>query len=131
MNRAAPTAGTRRPAGARPARREHTVASRLGQWNSVVTSYYLLTGATAERFEIVKWFYIEVDDDTGFDAAADIIARAMTNVHPAVAGQAGDEGLAPVPQDLLDDIATVLGVDRWDAPKVPAAGNWGAPKGQA
>ena len=47
MNRAAPTAGTRRPAGARPARREHTVASRLGQWNSVVTSYYLLTGATA------------------------------------------------------------------------------------
>ena len=47
MNRAAPTAGTRRPAGARPARREHTAASRLGQWNSVVTSYYLLTGATA------------------------------------------------------------------------------------
>jgi DNA segregation ATPase FtsK/SpoIIIE, S-DNA-T family len=45
----------------------------------------------------------------------------MTNVHPAVAGQAGDEDLAPVPQDLLDDIATVLGVDRWDAPKVPAA----------
>ena len=47
MNRAAPTAGTRRPAGARPVRREHTAASRLGQWNSVVTSYYLLTGATA------------------------------------------------------------------------------------
>ena len=44
----------------------------------------ILTGATAERFEIVKWFYIEVDDDTGFDAAADIIARAMSLVHPAV-----------------------------------------------
>ncbi|MGV8965453.1 MAG: putative lipid II flippase FtsW [Cellulomonas sp.] len=41
------TAGTRRPAGARTPRREHTAASRLGQWNSVVTSYYVLTGATA------------------------------------------------------------------------------------
>ena len=28
---------------------------------------------------------------------------------------------APVVRDLLDDIATVLGVDRWDAEKVPAA----------
>ena len=48
----------------------------------------ILTGATAERFEIVKWYYIEVDDDTGYDAATDIIARAMTNLHPAIADPA-------------------------------------------
>ena len=28
---------------------------------------------------------------------------------------------APVVRDLLDDIATVLGADRWNAEKVPAA----------
>jgi S-DNA-T family DNA segregation ATPase FtsK/SpoIIIE len=81
----------------------------------------ILTGATAERFEIVKWFYIEVDDDTGFDAAADIIARAMANLHPAIAGPAGGPDEPLVVRDLLDDIATVLAADRWDAPKVPAA----------
>ena len=37
----------------------------------------ILTGATVERFEIVKWFYIEVDDDTGYDAATDVITRAV------------------------------------------------------
>ena len=66
--------------------------------------------------------YIEADDDTGFDAAADIIARALANVHPAVAGPAAGQGEpAPVVRDLLDDIAAVLDVDRWDAEKVPAA----------
>jgi S-DNA-T family DNA segregation ATPase FtsK/SpoIIIE len=70
----------------------------------------------------VKWFYIEADDDTGYDAAADIIARAMANLHPAVAGPVGGhEQQAPLVQDLLDDIATVLGVDRWHTEKVPAA----------
>jgi hypothetical protein len=29
----------------------------------------IVTGATPERFEIVKWFYIEADDDTDYDAA--------------------------------------------------------------
>jgi hypothetical protein len=38
----------------------------------------IVTGATPERFDIVKWFYIEADDDTDYDAAADVIARAMT-----------------------------------------------------
>jgi DNA segregation ATPase FtsK/SpoIIIE, S-DNA-T family len=95
-------------------------ATELRMGKDVGTS--ILTGATPERFEIVKWFYIEADDDTGFDAAADIIARAMANLHPAIAGSAdGRESLAPVVRDLLDDIATVLCVGRWDAEKVPAA----------
>ena len=66
-------------------------ATELRMGKDVGTS--ILTGATAERFEIVKWFYIEVDDDTGYDAAADIIARTMLNLHPAITGppDAGEE----------------------------------------
>jgi DNA segregation ATPase FtsK/SpoIIIE, S-DNA-T family len=95
-------------------------ATELRMGKDVGTS--ILTGATAERFEIVKWFYIEADGDTGYDAAADIITRAMTNLHPAVAAPAGgQEEPAPVVRDLLDDIATVLGAGRWAAEKVPAA----------
>ena len=47
----------------------------------------------------------------------------MANLHPAIAGPAtGDQDEpAPVVRDLLDDIATVLGADRWNAEKVPAA----------
>ena len=63
-------------------------ATELRMGKDVGTS--ILTGATAERFEIVKWFYIEADDDTGFDAAADIIARAMADLHHVVPTQHGD-----------------------------------------
>jgi DNA segregation ATPase FtsK/SpoIIIE, S-DNA-T family len=95
-------------------------ATELRMGKDVGTS--ILTGATAERFEIVKWFYIEADDDTGYDAAADIIARAVANLHPAVAGPAdGQDEPAQLMRDLLDDIATVLGADRWNTEKVPAA----------
>jgi hypothetical protein len=98
-------------------------ATELRMGKDVGTS--ILTGATAERFEIVKWFYIEADDDTGYDAAADIIARAMENLHPAIGGpivhDQPDPAAAAVTRDLLDDIAAVLDVARRDAPKVPAA----------
>ena len=50
-------------------------ATELRPGKDVGTS--IVTGATPERFEIVKWFYIEADDDTGYDAATDVIARAM------------------------------------------------------
>jgi S-DNA-T family DNA segregation ATPase FtsK/SpoIIIE len=83
----------------------------------------ILTGATDERFEIVKWFYLEVDDDTGYDAATDIITRAMDNLHPAVTvdSDPDPEEPAEVGRDLLDDIATVIGVHQWSTEKVPAA----------
>jgi S-DNA-T family DNA segregation ATPase FtsK/SpoIIIE len=70
----------------------------------------VLTGATAERFEIVKWHFIEVDDDTGFDAATDVIARAMTKVHPAVpvGGTTGAPAVQPAEVDHLADIADAL-----------------------
>ena len=32
---------------------------------------------TRKQFELLRWYFVEVDDDTGFDAAADVIARAV------------------------------------------------------
>ena len=93
-------------------------ATELRMGKDIGTS--ILTGATVERFEIVKWFYIEADDDTGYDAAADIIARAMNVRHPAVVEPVRPADI-PAGRDLLDDIATVLDAGRWDAEKVPAA----------
>ncbi|MCO1657364.1 cell division protein FtsK [Pseudonocardia humida] len=102
-------------------------ATELRMGKDVGTS--VLTGATDERFEIVKWFYIEVDDDTGYDAAADIIARAMSAVHPAVKAQTGAAEQDDESRDLLDDLGSVLGNERVPAADVPAllrdlAPNW-------
>jgi S-DNA-T family DNA segregation ATPase FtsK/SpoIIIE len=95
-------------------------ATELRMGKDVGTS--ILTGATAERFEIVKWFYIEVDDDTGFDAATDIIARAMTAIHPTIpANREISDGVANVvPRDLLDDLDQVLGAEKIGSADVPA-----------
>src|SRR6187551_358586 len=57
-------------------------ATELRPGKDVGTS--VVTGATTERFELMKWFFIEVDDDRGYDAAADIIERSLARVHPAV-----------------------------------------------
>jgi DNA segregation ATPase FtsK/SpoIIIE, S-DNA-T family len=98
-------------------------ATELRMGKDVGTS--ILTGATEERFEIVKWFYIEADDDTGYDAATDIITRAMANLHPAITSATDRGQVDPTDivdrRDLLDDIAAAIHADRWDAPKVPAA----------
>ena len=60
----------------------------------------IVTGATPERFEIVKWFYIQVDDDTGYDAAADVITRAVAYLDqrtPISELDAGSEPSGPRP----------------------------------
>jgi S-DNA-T family DNA segregation ATPase FtsK/SpoIIIE len=106
-------------------------ATELRMGKDVGTS--VLTGATDERFEIVKWFYIEVDDDTGYDAAADIIARAMNALHPAVETLSGTQDEAADPKeerDLLADLDAVLGHERVPAADIPAllrdlAPSWG------
>jgi S-DNA-T family DNA segregation ATPase FtsK/SpoIIIE len=52
----------------------------------------LLTGATSERFEIVRWYYIPADDDAGWDAATDVIARTVgVEAEPADARPERDE----------------------------------------
>ena len=93
-------------------------ATELRPGKDVGTS--IVTGATPERFEIVKWFYIEADDDTGYDAATDIITRALAyldSVTPIAAIAA-----EPTPQvrDLLTDLVTVLGDERVPVADVPA-----------
>jgi S-DNA-T family DNA segregation ATPase FtsK/SpoIIIE len=98
-------------------------ATELRPGKDVGTS--LLTGATDERFEIVKWFYIEADDDTGYDAAAEVIERAMAYLDERTARaeiEAGTDEVDAVSErrDLLDDIATVLGNERVPAADVPA-----------
>jgi S-DNA-T family DNA segregation ATPase FtsK/SpoIIIE len=76
----------------------------------------VVTGVSDELFEIVRTFFIEVNDDTGWDAATDIIDRAMAQLARGTA-VSGDR---PLPQletarDLLDDLDQVL-----DADPVPA-----------
>lgn len=67
----------------------------------------LAVGVTVEVFELVKTFFIAVDDDSGRDDAAPVIERVM----------AGSDRLAvsaPAPvehRDLLSDLAAVLDGD--------------------
>jgi S-DNA-T family DNA segregation ATPase FtsK/SpoIIIE len=82
----------------------------------------LATGVSDELFEIVRTFFIEVNDDTGWDAAADIIDRAMTNL-AAGTPTAGDRPVAPVDtsRDLLDDLDEVLATESVPAGQVIGA----------
>lgn len=77
------------------------------------------TGTTEETFELLKWFYIEARED-GFDAAEDVIKRAMTTVHPAVSVGSPRQAIEAEQRDLLEDVADVLGGERVPAADVPA-----------
>ncbi|QRP46962.1 hypothetical protein [Amycolatopsis sp. FDAARGOS 1241] len=41
------------------------------------------TGMTDELFEIVRTFFVEVDDDRGWDQATEVIERAMAQLKPS------------------------------------------------
>jgi len=82
------------------------------------------------QFELLRWYFVEVDDDTGYDAAAEVIARSMADIKPGTL----TAGTVPVPaieaRDLLDDLDQVLGSDRVRLADVPAllrdlAPTWG------
>ena len=82
----------------------------------------LITGVSDEVFEILKWYFIEVNDDTGYDAAKDVIARAMRNLDPATPVR--DTAAPPPPaveRDLLADILQVLGSAEFQTPAVVAS----------
>jgi DNA segregation ATPase FtsK/SpoIIIE, S-DNA-T family len=79
------------------------------------------TGVSEELFEIVRTFFVEVDDDAGFDAATEVIARAMGTVASGVAIDAAPS--APqieAPRNLLEDLDEVLGNDLVPAADMPA-----------
>ena len=71
----------------------------------------LITGVSDAQFELLKWYFVEVDDDTGFDAAAEVIARAVANVRPGTAVDSVPVA-AIESRDLLDDLGQVVGGDR-------------------
>lgn len=65
-------------------------------------------GISDEQFELLRWYFIVVNDDTGFDAAKDVIARAVRAVDP----QTRVDGSVPVAaietHDLLEDLDEIL-----------------------
>jgi len=68
----------------------------------------LITGVSDSQFEVLKWFFIEVDDDTGYDAARDVIGRAMATVK-AGTPVGGSVPVAEVEhRDLLADLVAVV-----------------------
>lgn len=70
----------------------------------------LITGVSDQPFEIMRWYYIEVNDDTGFDAATDVIARAVDNVADGTrTASTARPAQPPASRDLLEDLLTVLG----------------------
>ncbi len=71
----------------------------------------LITGVSDAQFELLRWYFVEVDDDTGYDAAADVIARAVSNVRPGTAIDSMPVA-AIAARDLLDDLDEVIGDDR-------------------
>jgi DNA segregation ATPase FtsK/SpoIIIE, S-DNA-T family len=90
----------------------------------------IITGVSDAQFELLRWYFVEVDDDSGYDAAAEVIARAVAKVAPGTPTSA----TVPVPaieaRDLLDDVDQVLGDERVRLADVPAllrdvAPTWG------
>ncbi|HYQ66161.1 MotA/TolQ/ExbB proton channel family protein [Actinophytocola sp.] len=80
------------------------------------------TGLTEELYEIVRTFFIEVNDDTGYDAATEIIDRAMDLLDPATPLAGRRPVLAiETSRDLLEDLDDVLDNDPVPAGEVIGA----------
>jgi S-DNA-T family DNA segregation ATPase FtsK/SpoIIIE len=91
----------------------------------------LITGVSENQFDLLRWYFVEVNDDTGYDAAAEVIARAVAKV--AAGTPIGAESAEPAieARDLLADLDEVLGRERVRLADVPAllrdlAPTWGA-----
>ena len=80
----------------------------------------LVTGVSDAQFELLKWYFVEVNDDTGYDAAAEVIARCMKSVAPGTPVAAGSPVQATVVRDLLGDLAEVIGPERSRVADLPA-----------
>jgi S-DNA-T family DNA segregation ATPase FtsK/SpoIIIE len=81
----------------------------------------LITGVSDNSFELLKWYFVEVDDDTGWDAATDVIARAVAQLAPGTHAEAPPTLPAVVEdRDLLVDLGAVLGDELVPAADVPA-----------
>lgn len=80
------------------------------------------TGMTDELFELVRTYFIEVNDDTGWDAATQIIERAMEQINPQTRTHVDRPTLTPaMTRDLLTDLVELLGDDPVPAGEVVGA----------
>ncbi|MCP9947315.1 hypothetical protein LUX33_01740 [Actinomadura madurae] len=79
----------------------------------------LITGVSDSMFELLKWYFVAVDDDSGWDAATEVIARALAGVAPGTRITAPERPDVE-DRDLLDDLDEVLGADRIRLADVPA-----------
>jgi S-DNA-T family DNA segregation ATPase FtsK/SpoIIIE len=82
----------------------------------------LVIGVTDAAFELLSWHFIVVDDDTGFDAATAVIARAMDGLAPGTPAADGAPRAveAPAERDLLEDLEAVLGEETVPCADLPA-----------
>jgi DNA segregation ATPase FtsK/SpoIIIE, S-DNA-T family len=80
----------------------------------------LITGVSDAQFELLRWYFVEVNDDTGYDAATEVIARVTALVAPGtpVGGSARAQEIEQ--RDLLDDLDEVLGAERVKLADLPA-----------
>jgi S-DNA-T family DNA segregation ATPase FtsK/SpoIIIE len=92
-------------------------ATELRPGRDIGTS--LITGVSDAQFELLKWYFVEVDDDTGYDAAAEVIARATAQAAPGVVSAAAMPE-PEQPRDLLADLAQVTGHERVRLADLPA-----------
>jgi S-DNA-T family DNA segregation ATPase FtsK/SpoIIIE len=89
----------------------------------------VITGVSDSQFELLRWYFVAVDDDTGFDAAAEVIARAVRQAAP---GTPVGSGARPAieTRDLLEDLGEAMGDERVRLADLPAllrdlAPTWG------
>ena len=80
----------------------------------------IITGVSDAQFELLKWFFVEVDDDTGYDAAAEVIARTMASISPGMPAAGAVPVPAIEPRDLLDD-AGVCTTNTGNVPRLDPA----------
>lgn len=102
-------------------------ATELRPGRDVGTS--LIIGVSDAAYELLKWYFVEVNDDTGWDAATEVIARAIANMAPGVGAGTAAAIEPPEVRDLLDDLGAVLDEDRVKLSDLPSllrdlAPNW-------
>lgn len=80
----------------------------------------VITGVSDSQFELLRWYFVEVNDDTGFDAAAEVIARSVRQVAPGTPLESAARPAIEAPRDLLDDLDEVLDAERVKLADLPA-----------
>jgi S-DNA-T family DNA segregation ATPase FtsK/SpoIIIE len=81
----------------------------------------LVIGVNDSSFELLKWHFVAVDDDAGWDAATDVIARAVADLAPGTPAANGAAALEkPTERDLLEDLEAVLGEETVPCADLPA-----------